>query len=278
MINSIKWFSFRCFVAVFALSLVQVPVPLHSYGTYSVFESEAHAADLYPKRKKTVPKLLCALALVAVASVSLVYYTDPHYPPLAEWDAKTASTNPEKFLPRTFSMTEKVISWTDTLIPNDGVNSYGWIAERFIALTKRFDYYAPDGSIVASARQKFFTWGVKIEITDGAGKLIGRIEERVFRSLLKIDTLYNIYNGSGQLVAESEKFDFFTTHFTLREPGTRRTVAELRRGWWNPIRDTWEVTLSKDNGIDPRVVAMIAAYKTSVDNDRKSESSSSDDP
>ena len=68
----------------------------------------------------------------------------------------------------------------------------------------------------------------------------------------------------------------------LRDP-SGRVVAEVRRGFKeNLLRltDRWDVSIRDPKAVDARMVVMIAAYKSSVDNDRRKEESrkkSSDD-
>ena len=111
--------------------------------------------------------------------------------------------------------------------------------------------------------------------------MIGTIKEEILKSLFKVYTAYRILDAQDRLVATSEKVEWLSTDIVLRDP-SGRVVAEVRRGFTeNLLRltDRWDVSIRDPQAVDPRMVVMIAAYKSSVDNDRRKEEprKSSDD-
>ena len=78
------------------------------------------------------------------------------------------------------------------------------------------------------------------------------------------------------LVAKSVKTEFLSTDITLKTPDGR-IAAILHRPAFNFPTDSWQVTSLNRDAVDSRLIVMIGAYKTSVDNVRASSSSSSSD-
>ncbi len=198
-------------------------------------------------------------------------------PPLAIAAAQAtppkAPLAPAPVLPSTFSLYEKLITITDALELKSGKTSFGKISQRFFALTKRFDWDDAQGNRVAEARAVFFALGSTVDVTDGAGNKIGTIKEEILKSLFKVWTTYRILDASGKQVASSEKVEWLSTEITLKGPDGRG-VALLRRGFkenFFRLTDRWDVTVYDAAAVDSRMLVMIAAYKTSVDNDRRRE-------
>ena len=76
-------------------------------------------------------------------------------------------------------------------------------------------------------------------------------------------------------MATSEKVEWLSTEIVLRD-GQGRAAAVVRRDFGTNIfrlTDRWDVTVNDDKAVDSRLLVMIAAYKSSVDNDRRKEES-----
>ncbi len=185
----------------------------------------------------------------------------PALPPSAS--AQAAFTVPAKFTIR-----ERVIALTDTFDLKADRNDFGKITEKLISLTKSFTLTSPDGTCVAKARSRLLSWGTHIDVTDCAEHKIGGIKEQVFKSLLKVHTTYSILDAADREVAVSTKVDWICTSMSLTKPGGG-AVASLDRRWLNVFSDSWTVKVQDASAADPRLLVMIAAYKTSVDNDRR---------
>lgn len=184
-------------------------------------------------------------------------------------------------LPDKFTVHEEIISArkvalnTDTFDLKVGDAKFGKIIENFLTLTKDFTYQNAQGACVAKSHARLISWGTHIDVTDCADRAIGALQEHVFRSFFKVDTVYSILDGQGREIATSEKVEWISTDMTLRKPdGT--VVAELKRQWLNVLSDNWDVTIHDHAAVDSRLLAFIAAYKTSVDNDRREEAAAKD--
>lgn len=108
------------------------------------------------------------------------------------------------------------------------------------------------------------------DLTAG-GSSFGTITEKFF-SLTKS---FTYADAKGVEIAASEKVDWISTDVTIRRPDGR-VIAALHRPWFNFLSDNWAVKISDHSAVDSRLIVMIAAYKTSVDNDRRREESDSD--
>ena len=175
-------------------------------------------------------------------------------------------------LPDTFDVVEKIISLTNSFtIKKDG-KKLGDITEKIFSWTRTFDYKDAGGTLVAKAHEKFFSWGVQIIVEDAAGNKIGEIKENILKSFFKVVTEYSILDASGREVLKSKKTDWISTDFELFDP-SGKLVATMHRPWLNVFSDHWSVEVKDKKAVDSRVMVMIAAYKTAVDNDRRAEES-----
>jgi len=186
--------------------------------------------------------------------------------------AQSGTGCPVPSVPSKFTLKEKVISLTTTFDLKGGGKSLGRITEKIFSLTRAFTYDDASGNRIAEARAKLLSWGNQVIVTDCQGREIGTIKEEIFKSLFKVRTIYKILDARDHEIAKSEKVDWVGTSFTLRD-GRGRKVASLERPWINLLSDSWDVTIHDSKAVDPRMIVMIAAFKTSVDNARRAESS-----
>jgi len=186
----------------------------------------------------------------------------------------TAASAPS--LPDEFTIHERVLSLMDTFDLKSSGGKFGKITEKFFSMTKSFTYEDASGACVAKARSRIFSWGTHVDVTDCTDRPVGAIKEQVMKSFFKVYTIYSILGPDGRQTATSEKVEWISTDVVLRKPDGR-TIAELHRPWLNILSDNWEVKIRDHQAVDARLLVMIAAYKTSVDNDRRREKSSSSD-
>lgn len=191
-------------------------------------------------------------------------------PPASQMASPTVSPDsaPAPALPDEFTISERAISLTDTFdIKSDGA-SLGTITAKLISLTKSFTYEDAKGVCVAKAHARLLSWGTHIDVTDCSGQAIGGIKENVFKSLFKVQTSYAMLDAKGKELATSKKVDWISTDVTIRRPDGG-AIAALHRRAINIISDKWTVKISDHAAVDSRLIVMIAAYKSSVDNDRR---------
>lgn len=181
----------------------------------------------------------------------------------------TRSTGAFSELPDDFQIDERVFAWTTTFDVESGGRNYGSIRERVFSLARSFTYTDGTGAVASTARERLLSWGVRIDVHDSAGRLIGSVEEEVLKSLLKVYTTYSIKDAGGNVVAKSEKSEWLATDIVLYD-NSRNVVATLHRPAINWTGDTWNVSIKDRSAVDIRLLVMIGAYKTAVDNDRDS--------
>lgn len=185
-------------------------------------------------------------------------------------DAKAAAVSE---LPASFSVYGRFFAWTDTFDIKSGQATLGTVTQKFISLTKSFTYIDAKNNKVAEARARFFALGSTVDVTDGGGRKIGTIKEDILKSLFKVYTLYKILDANGKEIATSEKVQWLSTEIILRDPAGR-VIAEVRRGFKQNLfrlTDRWDVNIHDAQAVDSRLIVLIAAYKSSVDNDRRNE-------
>ncbi len=191
-----------------------------------------------------------------------------------------AQTTPAPTLPSRFFIKERFFALTDTFDIISESGNMGSVKEKFFSLTKAFRYVDENGNCLALARARLFSWGTHIDVTDCQTPnphKIGSIKEKVLKTItgLGITNLYLIYDGNGRKIALSKKVEVLSTDIALRDTQGRK-IAELKRPWLNFFRDSWTVTISNPQAVDSRLIVLIAAYKTSVDNDRRRQQSQDD--
>jgi len=179
-------------------------------------------------------------------------------------------------LPDELTVHERVIALTDTFDLKAGGATIGTITEKFFSLTKAFTYVDASGACVAKARARLLSWGTYIDVTDCSDRPVGAIKENVLKSLFKVYTTYSILDGQNREAATSEKVEWVSTNLVMRRPDGA-TIAELHRPWLNVLSDNWTVKIRDHAAVDSRLIVLIAAYKTSVDNDRRAEESRKSD-
>jgi hypothetical protein len=95
-------------------------------------------------------------------------------------------------LPDNFEVKERVFSLTTSFTISAGSTTYGSVVESLLSLTRSFTYKNNSGAVVSTARERMFSWGTHIDVSDSSGKLIGGIEEQVMKSWFKTYTVYSV--------------------------------------------------------------------------------------
>jgi uncharacterized protein YxjI len=174
-------------------------------------------------------------------------------------------------LPNIFVLEQKLLALSTTfVIKQEGKPSLGTVSEKIVSLTRSFEYKDASGKLIATARTKIFAWGVHIEFFDAAGRKIGSIKEKITRSLFKVYTEYEVLDAFDQVIATSVKKEMFSTDISIRGKDGKE-IVRMHRSIFNLTGDTWQVEILKQDVIDSRIIVMIPAYKTSVDDEGKEE-------
>ena len=177
---------------------------------------------------------------------------------------------PEFDVPSSFKAKEALISIGTDVILMKNKTRIGDIQERTLRLTPTFDLYNIDGKKVAQARQKILSLGSTIEVKDCEGKLIGTVRENIFKSFFATYSNYDVLDATGKVVATSEKVELLATHIIVKSK-KGEVIMTIKRPMINVLTDTWIVNILKKDALDPRIMTMMPAFKTSADNRRREE-------
>ncbi len=128
--------------------------------------------------------------------------------PITEKEDKVETT---KNLPSEFVVSEEFFAYGTDM----SISCGGEIQERTMNWSKTFEYFDSNNKLVASAKEKSFSYYTKINITDEFGNKIGSVEEEIIESMFSLGSIYSIKDASGKTVAKSNKVDFFCTDITI---------------------------------------------------------------
>lgn len=117
------------------------------------------------------------------------------------------------------------------------------------------------GESIATAKPRFFSWGMVVDIKDTLGNSIGRIEQEHF--LLMNVNQYRIYNHQNELVAKAS-MNFLSTTFDLHHPNRSDLIyATLSRYF---MGTQWKVEIKapyffKEQQLDPSILVFLGVYQ-----------------
>jgi hypothetical protein len=147
----------------------------------------------------------------------------------------------------------------------------GFVTKRLFAWSSTFDMKDAQGNIVATGTEPIVKiMGQRITVKDCNGNLIGTVKENVLSSLLGggIVNQFSILDKNGNEIATSDKFQLIVTKFTIRDHNNR-VVAEINKQLLN-LTDHWSVDIKNPGAVDPRLLLMIAPFKTDADGKKTS--------
>lgn len=156
--------------------------------------------------------------------------------------------------------------------------SAGKVIEKILTWGRTFELRNEKNELVAKAKQKVFSFGVKIDVYDCQEKLIGSINEDILRSLFRVYTVYSVLDSQGQKVGVSNKLDWFRTEISFLN-SQNQMVALLKRRYLNFFTDKWELNINTQvqPSLDSRLLFFAAAYKSSSDRQRRAEEDARND-
>lgn len=169
-------------------------------------------------------------------------------------------------LPNTFTVTEQVSVFQHVfkVEADNHAQTLGSIEEEIFSWARTFKYLDNTGALVATAKARPISWGYTIDVADAHGQPLGTIKEQVFSSLFGISNIYTVLDANDNKIAESDKFQFLDTRFTIKD-NSGQVLATIYR----PVTlfcDQWSVSYVNKDAVDSRLLVMIAAFKTAEDN------------
>jgi len=122
--------------------------------------------------------------------------------------------------------------------------------------------------LIATAKARVFSWGVKVDVEDCNGNRIGMLDENVIRSMFSLKTIYSLYDSASELQGQSKELNFVGTDITFYN-SSKKEIASLNRRVFNPLADKWTLKISSISELDPSLMFFTAAYKTLADKERE---------
>lgn len=135
-----------------------------------------------------------------------------------------------------------------------GKELIGEVKRRYLSLSTEYDFYASE--LKARATKELFQFGVLFKLSNEAGELLGKIEERIYRILPTFD----LFSPTGEKLIEGE-LDFWGTEYTFKDPLTGTIIATLSRPYFRAT-DDWTAKILKPDllhsrGIDSQLFYLV---------------------
>lgn len=185
-------------------------------------------------------------------------------------ETKTAINADDKNLniPENVIIEEDVISiGTDfTLLSSDGKH-LGSIEEEVLNFTATFKLLNNSGNMICYSKQELISFGTKINIIDNDNKLMGKINENVFKSF-SVYTQYDILDIYDKKIAKSDKEELLSTTFNIYD-NNNNIICVIHRPMINVFSDKWVITFHTDDQNLRRMLLFIPCYKTFRDNSKE---------
>ena len=171
-----------------------------------------------------------------------------------------------------FRLEENIVGvGTNLEIQGPDSEAFGLLDERVLTIGPEYRVLNHEGELVAKAKQRPISWGVTVRVEDCSGRHMATIEERVFESLWKVRTTYDILNSSSERVARSDKREFVgvSMEFVAPDGGVMGRIERSVLG--GMIYDVWKGHVADGSADAMIVLAVAAALKTRSDNKRDDE-------
>lgn len=197
----------------------------------------------------------------ALAASTLVGCNTPNSNYNPDIDPRTQVTQ-TKETGKSFTMEQNIVSFGTDM----DISTGGRVEERLLSFGRKFEYFDKSGKLKATAKERVFSLGNVIEITDENGRKIGSVEQEIIESMFSLATVYSIKSADGRVLAESEKLDFFTTNVSISDnEGGDVTMSKA----FISIGDSWDVEINSN--IDERLIIFIPSFISAAQSSKKSE-------
>lgn len=169
-------------------------------------------------------------------------------------------------VPNQFRIEERAMSYPTSFRLKTSSGDFGIVSKRFLSASDTYDWKDPAGRLVAVGKRAMFSWGGLVEVYDEKGSKVGTVKEQVAQNLLSIDTTYSISDANGNKLAESIKYEWLTVTDIKLQDAKGGVIIQIKRPA-TVMGDVWDVNIYQHSQVDPRLVVMIAVFKTDSDND-----------
>lgn len=183
-------------------------------------------------------------------------------------------------LPSKFKLVEKVLTLTGgiKIQSDDRRQDLGSLNKKIFSFKDTYALKNAAGETQYTAAQRWFSWGLSLDIKNCTGKHVGRVKMQNF--LLNLVTsdavaVYTIYDANDVAIAQSERVSILSTKYSFYSLGDdRKVLATLDRSFIGGIfNDVWSVEIKRPDLLDSNVILFMAAFKTYTDNEKASSDS-----
>jgi prepilin-type N-terminal cleavage/methylation domain-containing protein len=167
-------------------------------------------------------------------------------------------------LPSEFSISQEAYSFSSKLYVEANGQKWATITrDAKLGGPKSFTLTDNRGIVIATASKAVWSWGTQVDVFDERNQKLGTLKEEVFKSWLG-QTTYDVLNAQGGIIATSRKSEGMTaTSFTLLQPNGA-PWATLEKSPRFGV-DRWTARTHLVEGLDRRLIVIIAAFKTDKD-------------
>jgi hypothetical protein len=173
-------------------------------------------------------------------------------------------------IPKDFEVVRNVLKYGpigNTFDLRSGGKSFGSLNRVFLSVRTTVEHKDASGALVSTGQMTSPPWGNHLEVRDGAGTLIGSLEERLLQSAMSLGTVYAVKDGRGREVAVSKKHELIGTSIVIFQGD--KEIARLERAAIRLGRETWKVHITNEQGVDSRLMVHLGAFKSLADEARE---------
>lgn len=177
-------------------------------------------------------------------------------------------------LPKDFKLVERILTLSGGISVKsaDKSQTLAFLNKKILSFKDTYVLRSTDKNVVATAAQRWFNWGLNLDIKDCNGSKLGQVKmQNVITNIISRDSyaVYTIFDSNGNPVAQSERITLLSTKYSFYTLGDNKTlVASLSRSFVGGIlNDVWDVQIHQDNIVDSKVILFMAAFKTLSDNE-----------
>lgn len=164
-------------------------------------------------------------------------------------------------VPNTFYINEHWVSLTTSFDIETKTQRLGTLYRKFFSLLLAYEFYDPQGYLLATAQSRFFSFTAHFDVYDNNKRLLGSANESLFSFFPSFD----IWSKDGVTKLAKANMNFWGTTFTITDPVTNKEIATMSRSFFRIKNDwTFKITnreLFDKKQIDTRVLMTVIAFQ-----------------
>jgi len=152
------------------------------------------------------------------------------------------------------------ISHTTSFDVETKTQKIGSLHRRFLSIPLKYDFYDHSNHLLTTARARFASMNVYLDIFDKNKFPLGAVEEKIFT----LFPSFTIYSADGVKLAHAE-FNFWGTRVMVSEVLTDTIIAIMSRPFFR-IKNDWTIKLKHkslliERNIDPSLLLTVLAFQ-----------------